>query len=138
MQDSARESKVPVIIGIDPGTHKCGIAVLCDDERILYLATLPANRVARALSSLKERYHIKHAAVGTGVGRKEMMRDVGGVLGGVRVVAVDETDTTVEGIRLCLKRTHPMLRWARWLLLVLGITPADAWAALVIAKRSMD
>lgn len=138
MQNFARESKVSVIIGIDPGTHKCGIAVLGDDERILYLVTLPGSGVARALSSLKERFHIKHAAVGAGVGRQEMIVEAGRVLGGVRLVTVDETDSTVEGIRLCLKRTHPMLRWARWLLLFLGITPADAWAALVIAKRSKD
>lgn len=124
-----------LILGLDPGTRKCGFAVVAAlDAPPLRLGIVPLADLAEALREILTATPADVAAVGRGTNATEVCRIVEAA--GLRVALVDEYETTLRA-RARYFQDHPP-RGLRRLIprgMLLPDRPIDDYAALLIAER---
>ncbi len=127
-----------VIVAIDPGTAKCGAAVLRGpevlDRRVVAVADLPG-----VLAKWAGRWRIGTVLVGGGTGANRIRMLVADVLPAAPLAHVGERDTTLEARRLYFA-DHPRKGWRRLVPLSLQVPPEpyDDYAAVVLARRHAE
>jgi len=124
-----------VLLGIDPGTRKCGYAVVRSAlEPPLELGIVPAERLGETVEGLCERFPIRRVALGHGTNATT----IGAVLAalGLAVTMVDERETTLLARRRYFA-VHPPRGWKRFVPrgMLLPPGPIDDFAAALIAER---
>ena len=125
-----------IVLGVDPGTQKAGLAVLDTppDGAPLWLGIVPLGQLLDRVAALCAQYGVSAIALGEGT----HAGTVGQMLERVRVPVhlVDERETTLLA-RALYFADHPPRGWRR--LLPLGMQlpprPIDDYAALLIARR---
>ena len=126
------------VVGIDPGTRKCGIAVVNLDGRVLFQKTVCVANLITILEYTASAYPISLFAMGDGTGSEaisEYVRVVSSKFGiGFRIVS--ETNTTQEGFQLALSTVNSFSRMMLLLKMFIGVESSDKWAAVVIARRA--
>ena len=123
------------VLGLDPGTRKCGFAVITElGAKPLALGIVPIEVLPERLREIAARTPIRLAAIGRGT-------NVATVAGAVRelgipVELVDEHETTLRA-RARYFEDHPPRGWRRLIPrgLLLPDRPIDDYAALLIAER---
>lgn len=127
-----------MVLGIDPGTRKCGYAIVdalgesTVAQGIVDLACLSA-----CLTELLERFTIRVVALGGGTHMKEVAAVVRAT--GLALVVIDERETTLQA-RARYFRANPPRGWRRLIPrgLLLPPCPIDDFAALLIAERYLE
>ncbi|NLU43080.1 MAG: Holliday junction resolvase RuvX [Firmicutes bacterium] len=128
-----------VVVAVDPGREKCGLAALTLDGRVVYKGIVAPDSVPEAVASLLD----SRRADALVIGDRTAMRDVMALLGeallsrfGSGVVAVDEHLSSVEARSRYLDEHRPR-GIAR--LIPKGMRtppePIDDYAAVVLAER---
>jgi RNase H-fold protein (predicted Holliday junction resolvase) len=123
------------VLGLDPGTRKCGYAVVTGiDTPPLALGIIPIETLADALAQVLAANPADLAAVGRGTNAAVVagvVRDLG-----VPVELVDERETSLLA-RARFFRDHPPRGWRRIVPrgMLLPDRPIDDYAALLIAER---
>ena len=125
-----------MLLGVDPGTAKCGLAVLDEQGAVLERAVVDLEELPAVLGELDRRYTVTQVALGnrTGSGRvEEILR---GALPGASVARVGEHRSTEEARRLFWEY-HPPRGWRRLVprTMLVPPEPLDAYAAEVLARR---
>ncbi len=124
-----------MILGIDPGTRKCGYAIV---ETIggtpVELGIVPFEDLEGRVRDLAARYPLATIALGGGTHRK-IVEPILAVTG-IPIEIVDERETTL----LARKRyfaVHPPRGWRRLIPsgMLLPPRPIDDFAAVLIAER---
>jgi RNase H-fold protein (predicted Holliday junction resolvase) len=124
-----------MVLGIDPGTRKCGFAVI---ERLgtppLDLCIAPLEGFTEQLAALTRRYPIDRVAIGRGTNSAAIVEVVRGA--GLPYELVDERETTLLA-RARFFDDHPPRGWRRLIPrgMLLPDRPIDDYAALLIAER---
>jgi RNase H-fold protein (predicted Holliday junction resolvase) len=124
-----------MVLGIDPGTRKCGLAVV---ERLgaapLHLGIAPLPAFAEHLATLTRTYPIDRVAIGCGTNAAVIVDAVRAT--GLPYDLVDERETTLLA-RTRFFDDHPPRGWRRWIPrgMLLPDRPIDDYAALLIAER---
>jgi RNase H-fold protein (predicted Holliday junction resolvase) len=124
-----------MLLGIDPGTRKCGFAVV---ERLgappLELGITPLDGFAARLGTLLATYRIEHVAIGCGTNAETIAAVVRST--GLPFDLVDERETTLRA-RARFFDDHPPRGWRRLMPrgMLLPDRPIDDYAALLIAER---
>ncbi|HEV2739907.1 MAG TPA: crossover junction endodeoxyribonuclease RuvC [Candidatus Elarobacter sp.] len=123
------------ILGLDPGTRKCGYAVVTGlDVPPLTLGIVAIESLAERLREVLAATPVALAAVGRGTNAAV----VAGVVRelGVPVELVDERETSLLA-RARFFRDHPPRGWRRMVPqgMLLPDRPIDDYAALLIAER---
>jgi len=122
-----------MILGVDPGTRKCGYAVL---ERLgaqpLALGIAALDDFRARLDTLRATWPIELVAIGHGT--NSSVRDAG-----MPFVLVDERETTLQA-RTRFFADHPPRGWRRLVPrgMLLPDRPIDDYAALLIAERYLS
>jgi RNase H-fold protein (predicted Holliday junction resolvase) len=124
-----------MILGLDPGTRKCGYALLEGLGRApLVLGIAPVDELGAALAPLAAAHPIDMVALGRGTN----FANVAAILGqlGLPHALVDERETTLHA-RGRFFRDHPPRGWKRFVPrgMLLPDRPVDDYAALLIAER---
>ena len=123
------------ILGLDPGTRKCGFAVVTGvDAPPLSLGIVPIETLAERLAEVLAATPVALAAIGRGTNAMAVA-DVVRALG-VPVELVDERETSLLA-RARFFRDHPPRGWRRIVPrgMLLPDRPIDDYAALLIAER---
>lgn len=128
----------PAVLAVDPGTDKCGVAVVTETGQALARAVVSAGELWRSLRELMEEHRPAAVAVGDRTGSDAVWREVHNVCEarGIPVHKVEEHGSTQQG-RLRYWQENPRRGWrrlfpARWL------TPPvafDDYVAVVLAER---
>jgi RNase H-fold protein (predicted Holliday junction resolvase) len=124
-----------MLLGIDPGTRKCGFAVI---ERLgappVDLSIVPLAGIAERLTALTRTYPIDRVAIGRGTNATEIVDAVRAT--GLPFALVDERETTLLA-RARFFDDHPPRGWRRLIPrgMLLPDRPIDDYAALLIAER---
>jgi RNase H-fold protein (predicted Holliday junction resolvase) len=124
-----------MVLGIDPGTRKCGFAVL---ERLgappVHLRIVPLDGFAERLAELLRAYPIERIAIGCGTNAETIVQAVRTT--GLPYGLVDEHETTLRA-RARFFDDHPPRGWRRLVPrgMLLPDRPIDDYAALLIAER---
>lgn len=124
------------VLGLDPGTAKCGLVVVTGEGEVLYravtdLATLPA-----ALNEVARRFGPLPVALGGSTGAEVVEGIVREVLPEADITLVEEHHTTEEARQLYWRYCPPR-GWRRLVPrgMLLPPEPLDAYAAEVLVKR---
>lgn len=123
------------ILGLDPGTRKCGYAVLSElGAAPLELGIVPLAGLATALAGLLARFPIDIVAIGHGTNAGVVSTEVAAL--GLAFVLVDERETTLRA-RWRFFADHPPQGWKRFIPrgMLVPDRPIDDYAALLIAER---
>ncbi len=124
-----------MVLGIDPGTRKCGYAIierLGSPPRTLGIA--PLDEFRERLDSLRSAWPIDMVAIGGGTNASVVSAAVREA--GLPFVLVDERETTLQA-RARFFVDHPPRGWRRLIPrgMLLPDRPIDDYAALLIAER---
>jgi len=123
------------ILGLDPGTRKCGYAVLTGlGDRPLALGIAPLADLTATLEDLLARFPIEMTAIGHGTNSGVVSAQVAAL--GIPYVLVDERETTLRA-RSRFFADHPPRGWKRLVPrgMLVPDRPIDDYAALLIAER---
>lgn len=126
-----------VVLAVDPGRLKCGLAV-GRPGAILARAVVASDRVAEVVGVWTERFGVKRVLLGQGTGSESVHQALAGLPGLPRVEAVEETASTLEARRRYF-RDHPPRGWRRLLPLSLQVPPVDYddYAAELLLERAV-
>lgn len=130
-----------IFLAIDPGTAKCGLAVMDSAGAVIEIIETKTDRLEADISDILKRYgRIDRVAIGDGTGHKETAAAVRRAAGGgLEIIPVREKNTTLEARRLYLE-ANPRPWPARLIPFGLFGLPEemDAWAAVAIGRNYID
>jgi RNase H-fold protein (predicted Holliday junction resolvase) len=124
-----------MLLGVDPGTRKCGYAVV---ERLgappFTLGIAPLDEFRARLDQLRTTFSIDMVAIGHGTNADVVSATVRDA--GLPFALVDERETTLQA-RARFFVDHPPRGWRRLVPrgMLLPDRPIDDYAALLIAER---
>lgn len=127
-----------LILAIDPGRGKCGLAVV-NKSGTVHRAIVPREGIVFAVKDCLQRFTgIDRVVLGDRTGSHELRAELEGVVGGIPVSFVDEHLSTQEARRL-FWRENPPRGWRRLMPLSLQVPPEpyDDLVAVVLARRYM-
>ncbi len=127
------------VLGIDPGTDKCGLAVVCAEAGVIVREVRPAGgTVLRALELIRE-HGCECIVIGGGTGSGSVCREFDKAALPVPVEVVDERFTTLRA-RERYFRDHPPRGLRR--LVPVGLQnprePYDDYVAVILAERWIE
>ncbi len=127
-----------IILAIDPGRDKLGLAVLDADGGIIEKSVIQRDDFPDAISEIINRLQPSLFAIGDGTGSDWVFNATSATVQG-KVVRIPEMHTTLEARELAWKESPPggifrILPKIFW-----PIPPdLDAWAAVVIGRRAIE
>lgn len=136
---SQRVMSTDAVLGIDPGTVKCGLAVVtARDAPPLFRRIVASDQLAEEVRACLASYPIAKIALGGGTHGKAAhaaLVSLGAAVG-ASVTIVDERDTTLRA-RARYFAANPPRGWRALLPrgLLVPAEPIDDWAAVLIAER---
>lgn len=125
-----------VVIAIDPGRYKVGVAVVERQGKVLYRAVLTVQELQAQLPELCARFRPEGIVVGDGTGWRIIQPMLSSLAAGVPVHVVDESFTSEEARRRYLRENAPR-GWRRLLPPWLRVPdqPYDDYVAVILAER---
>lgn len=94
---SVAVSSQPAILGFDPGRRKCGIAVMEVDRALCYHEVVESDAAVSTVQQLRSRFPVSLIVMGNQTSSQEWQQRLTAALeGGLRVVLVDERNSTLE------------------------------------------
>ncbi|MCL6553254.1 MAG: hypothetical protein K6W08_09055 [Firmicutes bacterium] len=125
-----------VVLAIDPGRHKCGVAV-CAPGRVLARRVVATPDLAALVRDWTDRYAVTEVVIGDRTGAADVVRALAGVLR-VPHRLVDEAGTTLRA-RARYFAEHPPRGWRRLIPRSLQTPPEayDDYVAVLLAEAAL-
>ena len=131
------------VLSIDPGTSKCGMALVHRTEdgslKLLWHDVVPADAVIVKLHEayIVEEFHL--VIIGDSTGSKKVKTDLRRHLPSMGILVIDEKETTIQA-RERYWEYNPRKGWRKLLPATLQVPPEayDDYAALVLAERVLS
>ncbi|MDR7426439.1 MAG: hypothetical protein QN152_02615 [Armatimonadota bacterium] len=126
-----------VVLAVDPGRQKCGLAVGRPGE-LLARTVVPASQAPEVVAGWVKQYGVGRIIVGGGTGSEAVLAALSRFSGLVRVETVQERGTTLEARRRYF-RDHPPRGWRRLIPLSLQVPPEqyDDYVAVLLLERAL-
>jgi len=125
-----------IVLAIDPGKKKCGIAIVDNRLRFITGAVVNSKELVQRIKTYLERYEINNILIGSGTSSGEMIEIISKRFPNAMVIKVTEKDTTMQARKRYFEYHPPT-----GLLKIFPISflipprPYDDFAALLIAER---
>ncbi|MBI4858882.1 MAG: hypothetical protein HY815_01205 [Candidatus Riflebacteria bacterium] len=125
-----------MILAVDPGREKCGLAMLEPDGRVLWHRIVTRSDLEAEVATLGTDPAVEAIVVGSGTSSGPLVTLLSKACGGDRVRVVDETNSTLDARALYFEDNPPRGLWS--LLprsLLCPPVPIDDYAAIVLGQR---
>ncbi|MFA4015542.1 MAG: hypothetical protein RUDDFDWM_000629 [Candidatus Fervidibacterota bacterium] len=131
--------KERIALSIDPGSSKCGVAVVGEKSGVLWAGIVQTNEVVNCVSELVKMFKVDFILVGGSTGSKVVVESLLKANLSVSVLKVDERFSTLEARQRYFKE-HPPKGWRRLIPVSLQTPPEpyDHYAAIVLAERYLS
>ena len=128
--------QTPCVLAIDPGSAKCGIAVVQRDGAVHFRAVVPSGRVIAQAQELTIAHRPDAVILGNGTGSRPLLLQLQASGLPAPVISVDESHTS-EAARIRYIAENPPHGWQRLLPPSLRTPPVayDDYVALILAER---
>jgi RNase H-fold protein (predicted Holliday junction resolvase) len=121
-----------IVLGIDPGRKKCGLAVVCSQRGVLAHQVVPTEALGSAVQALIAELAPAQLVLGDGTQSKTVLE----ILGSALPIAVISEGHTTERARVRYWQENPprglMRLWPTSLRT--PPIPMDDWAAVILAE----
>ncbi|MBR0518487.1 Holliday junction resolvase RuvX [bacterium] len=128
-----------VIVSVDPGREKCGIAVVDSSGNILKRKVVTTSSVIDNLLELTEKYSADKILIGSGTNSKTIKKRIIDSIPNIPIDIVDETHSTEIARKLYFKEYPPK---GIFKIIPIGLqippVPYDDFAAVVLAKKYLN
>jgi RNase H-fold protein (predicted Holliday junction resolvase) len=125
-----------MILAIDPGKEKCGLAVLDQNAKVLERETIGRGELSNQVQRLAAKYHLPTIVIGRSSFGKTAERELLKLELKVHFVFIPEKDSTVEARRRYWRENRPR---GLWKLVPAGLRvpprPVDDYAAVILGER---
>jgi RNase H-fold protein (predicted Holliday junction resolvase) len=131
------------VVAIDPGTTKCGLAVVRRNSggklEIVSRAILAPDELVETISSVKDKERISLLIVGGGTQSQRVVSLMREAMPSMGILVVDEKDTTLQA-RERYWEHHKRRGWRRLLPATLQVPPepVDDFVAFILAERVLS
>ena len=131
---------VKTVLSIDPGTQKCGVALVKrgDDAclKLLWHAVVPTEELSTTLKDQYKTESFSLVIVGSATYSRQIQEVVRACMPSMGLLVVDERDTSLQA-RERYWEHNPRKGWRKLLPSSLQVppVPVDDFAALVLAER---
>ena len=128
------------VLAIDPGTAKCGMAVVtrnsAEQIELVWRKIAPVEQFTAALDEAKAARPFEMIILGGGTNSREIVQKIRDYAGGIAILVVDEKDTTLHARERYWVNTKRR-GWRRLLPATLQVPPepVDDYVALILAER---
>lgn len=131
-----------MIIAIDPGREKCGIAVVHPENGVLLQKVINTAQLRNVILELIIEYNTRHIIMGDGTSSKEAkctLEQINIEGQSITVILIDEHHSTDQARQLYWKKNPP-----RGLMRLIPVTmrvppePVDDYVAVILAKRFFE
>ncbi|MFH1347383.1 MAG: Holliday junction resolvase RuvX [Candidatus Margulisiibacteriota bacterium] len=125
-----------MIIAIDPGKNKCGLAVLDAEGKVRDKSVVLREALANAVINLLAEYKIKTVIVGKSAFGKEVEKQISRLDLDANIIFVSEKNSTLEARKRYWQENKPngLLRIIPTTLRVPPV-PIDDYAAVILGER---
>ncbi len=128
-----------VIVSVDPGREKCGIAVVDSSGTVLKRKVVTTISVIDNLLELTEKYSADKILIGSGTNSKTIKKRIIDSIPNIPIDIVDETHSTEIARKLYFKEYPPK---GIFKIIPIGLqippVPYDDFAAVVLAKKYLN
>lgn len=128
-----------VIVSVDPGREKCGIAVVNSSGTVLKRKVVATNNIIDNLLEFTDIYSADKIVIGSGTFSKTVKKMIIESLPNIPIFVVDETHSTEIARKLYFKEYPPK---GIFKIIPLGLqippVPYDDFAAVVLAKKYLN
>lgn len=128
-------------LGIDPGSHKIGIAVVDSQKRVVYKNIVNSVNIVDVLNSIVEEYDIEDIAIGNSGNCKKFISYLNLIKiyranqrKKLNIHVIDERNSTIEARKIFVQKEKNLLK-RFWTYICSMFIPLDDYAAFVIACR---
>ena len=131
-----------MIIALDPGREKCGIAVVHKQKGMLMKGVIQTNELASKIQELITQYNIRQIVIGDGTSSREVKQCLETIKiqdGSLSISFIDERHSTDQARQRYWAENPP-----RGLKRLIPITmqvppkPVDDYVAVILAERYFD
>ena len=124
------------VLAVDPGTAKCGLAIVSRGPVVEHRGIVAKSEVAAAVRDLAERFNPERILIGGGTGAAEIGRLLKNAELGLEVETVDERFSS-ELARARYFQENPPRGWRRLIPVTMQTPPRpiDDYAAVLLAER---
>lgn len=129
-----------VVLAIDPGTSKCGLALVrrkpSNELDLIWRAIVPTSDIAAALVTAAQSSEFSMIIIGSGTSSRTLVETLRETLPSIGILVVDEKETTIQA-RERYWEHNPRRGWRRLLPATMQVPPepVDDFAAFVLAER---
>jgi len=128
-----------MILAIDPGKNKCGLAVLEPNGRLIEKKVVAHPQCPGEIYKLIAKYKITRVVVGDSAAGKELEKEVSAILLKGEIVFIPEKDSSREARDRYWKENPPS---GLWKLVPTSLrvppSPIDDYAALILGERYLN
>lgn len=128
-----------IILSIDPGREKTGIALLNQTKEILMHKIIESKLLIETIEQLVESYQIDKIVMGNGTSSKEKAKQIKAHFSNLDLSLINEYRTTDEARKLYFKKNPPK---GLKRLIPIGMqvppVPIDDYAAIVIGLKYLN
>ena len=86
----------PTLLGLDPGSAKCGLAVVGLDRSLHYHQVVSVGEVTDTIQTLRDTYPVSNIVMGDQTGSKHWQQKLEGLPNAPRIILVDERYSSLE------------------------------------------
>ena len=130
-----------MVLGIDPGRDKCGVAV-CAPGRVVARAIVRPDGLPGLVARWTAEYTVERVVVGGGTGAREVVASLERLRASTSVppVTVEQEQATTLDARRRYFADHPRRGWRRFVPLSFQVPPEpyDDYAAALIAEKYLE
>lgn len=128
-----------IIIAVDPGREKCGIAVVQKPNAVIHKAIILTKDIAAAILKLTVKHNIYTVVVGNGTSSGELNKNLEElkIAGKIEeVISINEYRTT-DMARIRYWQENPPQGWRRLLPVTMQVipVPVDDYVAVILAEK---
>ncbi len=131
------------VLAVDPGTTKCGFAVVRRTDQglieLIWRAIVPTEEIAEGLAQAQAAAAFSMIIVGTGTRSRAVITELQEILPSIGILTVDEKETTLKA-RERYWIENPRRGWRKFLPATLQTPPepVDDFVALILAERVLN
>jgi RNase H-fold protein (predicted Holliday junction resolvase) len=126
----------PAVLAIDPGSAKCGVAVVCRNGEIVFRAVVAAEALIAEVRTALAAYRPVALLVGRGTGSRPLLRTLEAANLPLPIQQVDESHTSEAArARFVAENPAPLLQRLLPRSLRTPWRPYDDYVAVILAER---
>jgi len=125
-----------IIIAIDPGTKKCGYAVVDSNLSILQREVISTEKIAKTIEDSLNIYKINKIILGNGTNYKNLEKRLKNHFPQLKIILIEEEFSTLEARKKYFE-AHPPRGILKIIPLSLRVPPChyDDFAAVLLAEK---